>query len=197
MSDESEQARPTTRAKGKRGSTSAAGTRRKADDGPAKGPANKKAKTNGGPPPSLNEYDDHSDDDDHHINKDGTKTKMTDEEKRKNFLERNRVAALKCRQRKKQWLANLQSKVEEFSQENENLTHQITALREEVVNLKTLLLAHKDCPVTQTQQQQNMHGGYIPPPLEYNPQMAAYGMAGPMQTNQPVMAAHTGGRRFS
>ncbi|KAK4669251.1 Transcription factor [Podospora pseudopauciseta] len=205
MSDESEQARPVTRAKGKRGSTSAAGTRRKADDGPAaKGPANKKAKTNGGPPPSQQpDYDDHSDDEDHHINKDGTKTKMTDEEKRKNFLERNRVAALKCRQRKKQWLANLQSKVEEFSQENENLTHQISVLREEVVNLKTLLLAHKDCPVTQSQhqqqqQQQGIHAGYIPPPpLEYNPQMAAYQMAGGMPPSQPVMAAHTGGRRFS
>ncbi|KAK4200675.1 Aft1 HRA domain-containing protein [Triangularia verruculosa] len=198
MSDESEQARPVTRAKGKRGSTSAAGTRRKADDGPAKGPANKKAKTNGGPPPSQQDFDDQSEDEDHHINKDGTKTKMTDEEKRKNFLERNRVAALKCRQRKKQWLANLQSKVEEFSQENENLTHQISVLREEVVNLKTLLLAHKDCPVTQSQQQGNMHPGYIPPPLEYNPQMAAYGMPGGMPPNPPaVMAAHTGGRRFS
>lgn len=98
MSDESEQARPVTRAKGKRGSTSAAGTRRKADDGPAaKGPANKKAKTNGGPPPSQQpDYDDHSDDEDHHINKDGTKTKMTDEEKRKNFLERNRYVLGFC-----------------------------------------------------------------------------------------------------
>ncbi|KAK9234497.1 Aft1 HRA domain-containing protein [Lipomyces kononenkoae] len=71
--------------------------------------------------------------------------KMTDEEKRKNFLERNRVAALKCRQRKKQWLANLQAKVEYYGNENDALNAQVTALREQVVNLKALLLAHKDC----------------------------------------------------
>ncbi|CCG83681.1 protein of unknown function [Taphrina deformans PYCC 5710] len=70
----------------------------------------------------------------------------TDEQKRKNFLERNRQAALKCRQRKKQWLQNLQAKVEFYGQENDQLTSQVTSLREEIVNLKTLLLAHKDCP---------------------------------------------------
>jgi ATF/CREB family transcription factor len=31
------------------------------------------------------------------------------------------------------------------------LSAQVTQLREEVVNLKTLLLAHKDCPVSQAQ----------------------------------------------
>lgn len=62
-----------------------------------------------------------------------------------------RVAALKCRQRKKQWLANLQAKVEIFSTENDALSATVTQLREEIVNLKTLLLAHKDCPVAQAQ----------------------------------------------
>lgn len=62
-----------------------------------------------------------------------------------------RVAALKCRQRKKQWLANLQAKVELFTSENDALTTTVTQLREEIVNLKTLLLAHKDCPVSQAQ----------------------------------------------
>ena len=61
------------------------------------------------------------------------------------------MAALKCRQRKKQWLANLQTKVEIFSSENDALSAQVTQLREEIVNLKTLLLAHKDCPVSQAQ----------------------------------------------
>jgi ATF/CREB family transcription factor len=63
----------------------------------------------------------------------------------------NRVAALKCRQRKKQWLANLQQKVEIFSTENDALAATVTQLREEIVGLKTLLLAHKDCPVSQAQ----------------------------------------------
>lgn len=77
--------------------------------------------------------------------------KETDEEKRKNFLERNRQAALKCRQRKKQWLQNLQAKVEFYGAENDSLTGQVTSLREEIVNLKTLLLAHKDCAVVRQQ----------------------------------------------
>lgn len=61
------------------------------------------------------------------------------------------MAALKCRQRKKQWLANLQAKVEIFSTENDALSATVIQLREEIVNLKTLLLAHKDCPVSAAQ----------------------------------------------
>ncbi|KAL1926932.1 hypothetical protein VTP01DRAFT_5262 [Rhizomucor pusillus] len=75
---------------------------------------------------------------------------VEDDEKRRNFLERNRIAALKCRQRKKQWLNNLQAKVEILTTENEQLQVQAEAMREEIVNLKTLLLAHKDCPVAQS-----------------------------------------------
>jgi len=106
-----------------------------------------------------------------------------------------RVAALKCRQRKKQWLANLQSKVEMFSTENETLTAQITQLREEVVNLKTLLLAHKDCPITQ---QQGIHGAFLQQPMPqpmgpFNPPMNPYTMAPPMG-GQPVVA---GDRQYS
>lgn len=197
MSDESEQARPNTRGKGKRNSGAGAAStngRRKAEEPPAKGPANKKAKTNGGAPSvnSIDDDEDHSDDDSK--GNDNPKQKMTDEEKRKNFLERNRVAALKCRQRKKQWLANLQSKVEMFSTENDALTAQISQLREEVVNLKTLLLAHKDCPVTQ---QQGLHGAFMQQAAmePFNPQMNPYGMAAPMPQQQ-IMAGQ-GQRRFS
>jgi len=120
--------------------------------------------------------------------------KMTDEEKRKNFLERNRVAALKCRQRKKQWLANLQQKVEIYSSENDALSAQISQLREEVVNLKTLLLAHKDCPVTQSQGLAGSYMGQIM--ADYGNQMQnPYGMA---MNGQPVMAGQGGmQRRFS
>ncbi|KAI8594808.1 hypothetical protein EDD21DRAFT_449115 [Dissophora ornata] len=75
--------------------------------------------------------------------------KMDDDEKRKNFLERNRQAALKCRQRKKQWLANLQTKVEYLTTDNEHLQSQAATLRDEIIRLKALLLAHKDCPVAQ------------------------------------------------
>jgi ATF/CREB family transcription factor len=90
MSDESEPARPNTRAKGKRTASAANvnGARRK-EDAPVKAPASKKAKTNGNTAPSLNgDYD--NSDDDMKIDASGQKVKMTDEEKRKNFLERNR-----------------------------------------------------------------------------------------------------------
>ncbi|GAN06165.1 hypothetical protein MAM1_0114d05644 [Mucor ambiguus] len=69
-----------------------------------------------------------------------------DEEKRKNFLERNRIAALKCRQRKKQWLSNLQNRVEHLTNDNDQLQMEANALRKEIMDLKTLLVAHKDCP---------------------------------------------------
>lgn len=84
--------------------------------------------------------------------------------------------------------------MELFSTENDALTAQITQLREEVVNLKTLLLAHKDCPVTQ---QQGLHGAFMQQPMEaFNPQMNPYGMAAPL-ANQQVMAGQGVQRRFS
>ncbi|PWY92418.1 hypothetical protein BO70DRAFT_281718 [Aspergillus heteromorphus CBS 117.55] len=157
VSDMQGEAKPAGKGKAKKGAVAktanAGNNRRKAEDAPKGG--NKKVKTSNGPssvdlePPSdMGESDD---DDDEMKRKNGDTKKMTDEEKRKNFLERNRVAALKCRQRKKQWLANLQAKVELFTSENDALTATVTQLREEIVNLKTLLLAHKDCPVSQAQ----------------------------------------------
>ena len=83
----------------------------------------------------------------------------------------SRVAALKCRQRKKQWLANLQAKVEIFSSENDNLSAQVSSLREEIVGLKTILLQHKDCPVSQSQGL----GGYFQQE-QFNPHANPYGM---------------------
>jgi ATF/CREB family transcription factor len=100
-SEESEVARPNTRARGKRNSGgAAANSRRKAEEPPAKAPANKKSKTNGGAAMTNgNDFDDHSDDEHMDIKSgedknSGSKSKMTDEEKRKNFLERNRYVFL-------------------------------------------------------------------------------------------------------
>lgn len=150
------ESKPNARAaRGKKGSAGkgAANGKRKTEETPSK-PNNKRQRTSTGQNNQMDMDMDNDDDDDdskmelsHHP--DGKK--MTDEEKRKNFLERNRVAALKCRQRKKQWLANLQQKVEIFSTENDALAATVTQLREEIVGLKTLLLAHKDCPVSAAQ----------------------------------------------
>jgi ATF/CREB family transcription factor len=99
-SEESEPARPNTRGRGKRGSNGdsapATNGRRKAAEPVAKGPAAKKAKTNGaavtnGGGMMMMDEDDMSDNDDMMDKEGGPKSKMTDEEKRKNFLERNRL----------------------------------------------------------------------------------------------------------
>ncbi|KAF9908385.1 hypothetical protein EC991_009840 [Linnemannia zychae] len=113
--------------------------------------------------------------------------KMDDEEKRKNFLERNRQAALKCRQRKKQWLSNLQAKVEYLTTDNEHLQTQTAALRDEIIHLKALLLAHKDCPVAQANGvfahtigvANNHSGGMMPPNMQ--------GQAGQQQQQRGVI----------
>ncbi|KAJ3416673.1 hypothetical protein HDV05_000503 [Chytridiales sp. JEL 0842] len=69
------------------------------------------------------------------------------EDKRKSFLERNRIAALKCRQKKKQWMESLQSRVESLTSENTQLQLEAKRLREEVAGLKRILLGHKDCAI--------------------------------------------------
>lgn len=195
FSDENEQqSRPNTRGKGKRGAQEIQSNGRQTGNGNAPKPAAKKSKKNNGnamsaEPPSEEEPDMSKDE----YNANGKK--MTDEEKRKNFLERNRVAALKCRQRKKQWLANLQQKVEIYSAENDSLNAQLSALRDEVVNLKTLLLAHKDCAVSQNQGLGNLGMHQL---MEgYQGQMNPYGMAAAMNGQQQVMAGQQIGRRFS
>jgi len=202
LSDENEQARPNTRGKRKATQPTATNGRQK-NDGTSGKYSNKKTKTSAASPPAGKIEGDDSDSDEKLKQEEATgKQKMTDEEKRKNFLERNRVAALKCRQRKKQWLANLQNKVEIYSAENDQLTAQITALREEIVNLKTLLLAHKDCPVTQ---QQGLGAAFMAPASgidpgfnAVNPSMNPYGMPGaPMPPNAQVMAGQPVERRFA
>lgn len=89
-SDESDQ-KPQTRGKGKKNPPAANG-RRKADEMPVKAPAAKKTKANSGAASSVDE--EHSDEDMDKFDENGPgKSKMTDEEKRKNFLERNRYVS--------------------------------------------------------------------------------------------------------
>ncbi|RKK79038.1 hypothetical protein BFJ68_g16343 [Fusarium oxysporum] len=148
-SDESEQARLNTRGMGKRNPSPTNG-RRKADESTVQAPTNKKSKANAA---ATNSDMDLSDEGSTmRLEESVSMSKMTNEENRKNFLERNRVAAHKCRLRRKQWLTQLQTRVGLFTTENNTLMAQIAHLREETVNLKSLLLAHKDCPVAYRQE---------------------------------------------
>lgn len=99
------------------------------------------------------------------------------------WLTKSRVAALKCRQRKKQWLANLQAKVEIFSSENDSLSAQVNQMRDEIIQLKQLLIQHKDCPVSQGQPL----GNFFQQHQEYQNHANPYGMA--VGNGQPMMVA--------
>lgn len=72
-----------------------------------------------------------------------------EEDKRKKVLERNRMAAMRCRKKRKCWVAELELKATQMSNTNQQLQQEVKLLRAEVASLKSLLLAHKDCPVTQ------------------------------------------------
>ncbi|KAA0707161.1 Cyclic AMP-dependent transcription factor ATF-7 [Triplophysa tibetana] len=73
------------------------------------------------------------------------------DERRQRFLERNRAAASRCRQKRKVWVNSLEKKAEELTSFNVSLSNEVSHLRNEVAHLKQLLLAHKDCPVTTLQ----------------------------------------------
>ncbi|KAM7005721.1 cyclic AMP-dependent transcription factor ATF-7b isoform 5-T5 [Tautogolabrus adspersus] len=75
-------------------------------------------------------------------------TEMDPDERRQRFLERNRAAASRCRQKRKVWVNSLEKKADDLANMNVSLSSEVTLLRNEVAQLKQLLLAHKDCPVT-------------------------------------------------
>lgn len=89
-SDEAEQTKPNTRGKGKKGGATTTNGRRKAEDAPAKGPASKKSKTSTAGSTGTESQGEEEQKSKTEIGGTNSKAKMTDEEKRKNFLERNR-----------------------------------------------------------------------------------------------------------
>ena len=66
--------------------------------------------------------------------------------RRKKFLERNRLAAFKCRQKKKEWAHNLEEQARYQAQENKLLRVTVAQLRDECLYLKNFLLStHSGC----------------------------------------------------
>ncbi|KAJ2157223.1 hypothetical protein GGF46_004668 [Coemansia sp. RSA 552] len=65
--------------------------------------------------------------------------------RRRKFLERNRVAASKCRQKKKLWVQELERRAEDVTMQNRSLHIAVAQLKEEVMVLKNQLLAHRNC----------------------------------------------------
>ncbi|OQE32761.1 hypothetical protein PENFLA_c001G07334 [Penicillium flavigenum] len=65
--------------------------------------------------------------------------------KRAKFLERNRLAASKCRQKKKEHTQHLEFSFKEQSEKREQLVAEIARLRSEILGLKNEVLKHAQC----------------------------------------------------
>jgi len=68
--------------------------------------------------------------------------------KRERFLERNRVAASKCRQKKKEWTNGLEDDERQQKALNTYLRQCVAQMREELLFLKGECLRHSDCECT-------------------------------------------------
>ena len=77
---------------------------------------------------------------------------VEDQLKKKEILERNRASSMRARAKRKAWIQQLERTVANVNETNVALQMEIKVLRTEVAKLKTLLLAHKDCPVTKAMQ---------------------------------------------
>ncbi|XP_072769112.1 cyclic AMP-responsive element-binding protein 5 isoform X2 [Nerophis lumbriciformis] len=115
----------------------------------------------------------------------GRRRRVADEdpdERRRKFLERNRAAATRCRQKRKVWVMSLEKKAEELTQTNMQLQNEVTMLKNEVTQLKQLLLTHKDCPITTMQKESQ---GYL------SPESSPAGSPSPACTQQQVIQHNT------
>jgi len=70
-------------------------------------------------------------------------------EKRSKFLERNRVAASKCRQKKKEWTNNLEARARDLQNSKNQLALIVGSLKNEVMFLKGQMLRHDGCGCSQ------------------------------------------------
>ncbi|KAL6261508.1 hypothetical protein P5V15_006596 [Pogonomyrmex californicus] len=106
--------------------------------------------------------------------------KTIDQIKKKDILERNRASSMRARAKRKAWIQELQRTVTNVNETNTALQMEVKALRKEVAKLKTLLLAHRDCPVTKAMQKGIILGPKII--SEDNPEVLTV----PISANGPV-----------
>lgn len=75
----------------------------------------------------------------------GSDEQPDDKVKRDRYLERNRIAASKCRQKKKEHTKGLESRFKEQSDKKDALMAEFAQLRMEVLGLKSKVLEHAKC----------------------------------------------------
>jgi hypothetical protein len=96
-------------------------------------PATKPRRRRASKEPSLKEEDEDEDDG------------LDDSGKRSKFLKRNRIAASKCRQKKKEWVNQLQDTRVGLENENNALHRQYNGLVDELSTIKNQLMQHASC----------------------------------------------------
>lgn len=72
--------------------------------------------------------------------------------KREQTMEKNRIAASKCREKKKNWMAKMDDRHRDLSTRNEFLKAEIHSLRSAILGLKELAFQHMECgyaPITE------------------------------------------------
>ncbi len=79
--------------------------------------------------------------------------------RRSKFLERNRVAASKCRQKKKQWVENLETKARNLQAQYKHLNLVVDSLKDEILYLKVEMMRHKGCEGSEIQKFIKDEGG--------------------------------------
>ncbi|SPO06886.1 uncharacterized protein DNG_09580 [Cephalotrichum gorgonifer] len=75
----------------------------------------------------------------------GSGNNYSNHNKRDKFLERNRVAASKCRQRKKEWVSGLEEAKNGLEAQNSHLQMELNGLLGEVSRMKNQIMAHASC----------------------------------------------------
>ncbi|KAJ2125703.1 hypothetical protein IW147_000763 [Coemansia sp. RSA 720] len=140
----------------------------------------------------------HSDGDNSDRSANASDSEPQEQRRRRRFLERNRVAASKCRQKKKMWVQELERRAEDVTMQNRSLHIAVAQLKEEVMILKNQLLAHRNCncsAIHQYLQAECVSDASVAPPLmsqhaPTNPMMAPLLMPqapqGP-QSHGPIM----------
>ena len=75
-----------------------------------------------------------------------------DDVRRSKFLERNRVAASKCRQKKKEWTQGLEHRSRELQRKNQSIRMLLDSCKEEILFLKGEMLKHSACGCVEIQE---------------------------------------------
>lgn len=100
------------------------------------------------------------------------------DEKRSKFLERNRVAASKCRMKKKEWTNNLEQRARELQSNKAQLAMMVGALKEEMLYLKGEVLKHNNCNCTAMREYLNREVQSISQQMPFG-----HGLTGAMSSN--------------